>query len=58
MIEYALKYADFDDIKLCLELFSKREVKVVWEKTMQNDKSFIKTNLIVVRVFFWYGYGE
>ena len=52
VIEYALKYADFDDIKLCLELFGKREVKAVWEKTMQSDKSFIKTNLMVARVFF------
>lgn len=52
LIEYVLKYADFDDIKLCLELFGKREAKAVWERTMKSDKSFIKTNLMIARVFF------
>ena len=51
LIEYALKYADFDDMKLCIKLFGKREVKKVWEKSMKSDQSFIKTNLMIARVF-------
>ena len=52
LIEYVLKYADFDDIKLCLELFGKRAVKSVWEEKLKSDRSFIKTNLMIARVFF------
>jgi len=51
-IEYLLKYGDFDDIKLGLELFGKRYTKKVWEKRLKADKSFIKTNLMLARVFF------
>jgi len=52
LIEYALKYADFDDIRLCLELFGEEAVKAVWENRMKSDKSFIKTNLMIARLFF------
>lgn len=52
LIEYTLKYADMDDIELCFQLFGKREMKRVWEKTMESDKSFIKTNLMLARLFF------
>jgi len=52
LIEYSLKYADFDDIVLLLKLFGKRKVKAVWEKTMQSDIRFIKLNLMLARVFF------
>lgn len=52
LVEYALKYADFDDIKLCLKLFGKKKTKAIWDKTMRDDKSFIKTNLMIARVFF------
>ena len=52
LIEYTLKYADFDDIRLCLELFGKREVKRIWDEKMKSDQSFIKTNLMLARVFF------
>jgi REP element-mobilizing transposase RayT len=51
-IEYLLKYGDFDDIKLGFELFGKRYMKEVWEKKLKADKSFIKTNLMLARVFF------
>jgi hypothetical protein len=47
-----LKYADFDDIELCLELFGKREVKRGWEEKLKSDRSFIKINLMLARVFF------
>jgi len=50
-IEHALKYGDFDDIKKLIELFGKRKVKKVWEKTMKNDTKFIKINLLIARVF-------
>lgn len=52
LVEYVLKYADFDDIKLCLELFGKRTVKIIWEEKLKSDRSFIKTNLMIARVFF------
>jgi putative transposase len=52
LIEHCLKYADFDDIKLCFELFGKRMVKKVWERRMKGDGRFIKTNLMLARLFF------
>jgi len=52
LIEHTLKYADFDDIKLCFELFGKRTVKKVWERRMKSDQRFIKTNLMLARLFF------
>ena len=52
LVEYTLKYADFDDIVLLLKLFGKRKVKAIWEKTMKSDIRFIKVNLMIARVFF------
>lgn len=52
ILEYLLKYGDFDDIKLGFELFGKRVMKKVWETKLKSDKSFIKTNLMLARVFF------
>lgn len=52
LIEYVLKYADFDDIVLCLELFGKRKVKSIWEGKLKSDRSFIKINLMIARIFF------
>ena len=52
LIEYVLKYADFADIELCMKLFGKRKVKNVWEEKLKSDRSFIKTNLMIARVFF------
>lgn len=51
-VEYLLKYGDFYDIKLAMVLFGKRYMKKVWEKRLKSDKSFIKTNLMLARVFF------
>jgi len=51
-VEYLLKYGDFDDIKLGFELFGKRVIKEVWEAKLTSDKGFIKTNLMLARVFF------
>lgn len=51
LMEYVLKYADFDDIELCFELFGKRAVKSVWEEKLKSDRGFIKTNLMIARVF-------
>lgn len=50
--EYLLKYGDFDDIKLGFELFGKRYMKQIWEEKLTSDKSFIKTNLMLARIFF------
>lgn len=52
LIEYTLKYADFDDIGLGFALFGKRAMKRVWDAKMKSDKSFIKSNLMLARVFF------
>jgi transcriptional regulator with XRE-family HTH domain len=51
-VEYLLKYGDFDDIKLGFELFGKRYTKQIWEEKLTSDKSFIKTNLMLARIFF------
>lgn len=51
-IEYLLKYGDFEDIVLGFELFGKRYMKEIWEEKLKSDKSFIKTNLMLARVFF------
>ncbi len=51
VIEYLLKYGDFDDIKFGFELFGKRVIKKVWEVKLKSDRSFIKTNLMIARVF-------
>jgi len=51
LIEYVLKYADFDEIELCFNLFGKRAVKSVWEEKLGSDRGFIKTNLMIARVF-------
>jgi hypothetical protein len=52
LVEYLLKYGDFDDIKLGFELFGKRFMKEVWEARLKSDRSFIKTNLMLARLFF------
>jgi hypothetical protein len=51
-VEYLLKYGDFDDIKLGFELFGKRYMKQIWEEKLTSDKSFIKKNLMLARIFF------
>lgn len=51
-VEYLLKYADFDDIKLAFELFEHDYLKEVWLEKMAPDQSFVKTNLMIARVFF------
>ena len=51
-IEYILKYGDFDDITLGLKLFGKKLSKKVWKEKLVSDQRFIKTNLMIARVFF------
>jgi len=51
-IEYLLKYGDFDDIVLGFKLFGKRAMKKVWEAKLKSDRSFIKLNLMLSRIFF------
>ncbi len=50
-IEYILKYGDFDDIALCLKLFGKNKTKAIWNERLKGDLQFIKTNLMIARVF-------
>ncbi len=51
-IEHILKYTDFYDIVLAFKLFGKRVMKRVWEQKLASDQHFIKTNLMLARVFF------
>jgi len=50
-IEYILKYGDFDDIVSCIKLFGKNKTKAIWNERLKSDKQFIKTNLMIARVF-------
>jgi len=52
LIEHTLKYGDFDDISKLFKKYSKKEIKNIWYKTMAGDKRFIKTNLLLARIFF------
>ena len=51
-LEYLLKYGDFDDLILTFRLYDKEYTKSVWEEKLKSDKSFIKLNLMLARVFF------
>lgn len=51
-IEHVLKYGDFDDIKTIIKAYGKEAVKDIWEKKVMADKRFIRTNLLIARVFF------
>ena len=51
-IEYLLKYGDFYDIVLGFKLFGKRVMKKIWKEKVMCDQQFIKTNLMLARVFF------
>lgn len=52
IIEYILKYGDFDDISAAINLYGEEEVERVWHEKLKHDQRFIKTNLIIARVFF------
>jgi len=51
-LEYLLKYGDFDDLIVAFKLYTKEEIKLIWEQTLKDDKRFIKLNLMLARVFF------
>jgi len=52
VIEHLLKYGDFDGLCAGMKLFGKRLSKKVWEERLVSDQGFIKTNLLLARVFF------
>lgn len=52
LIEYLLKYGDFDDIKLGFELFGKRLMKKIWQDRMISNRQFLRVNVMLARVFF------
>jgi len=51
-LEYLLKYGDFDDLVWAFRLYPKDSIQAVWEERMVNDESFIKTNVMLARLFF------
>lgn len=50
-VEYVLRYGDFEDLKGVFTLYGKRSVKKFWEERVKSDRRFIKTNLLIARVF-------
>jgi putative transposase len=52
LIEYLLKYGDFDDIRPGFALFGKRLMKKVWQARVVDNKQFLKLNVMLARVFF------
>ena len=52
LIEYLLKYGDFDDIVDGFKLFGKRAVKKVWLSKVVGNMQFIKLNVMLANVFF------
>jgi len=40
-------YGDFDDLILAFRLYPKDYIKSVWEKTLKDDKRFIRLNLML-----------
>jgi len=51
-LEYLLKYGDFDDLIEAFNLYPKDFIKSVWEKSLRDDKRFIRLNLMLARLFF------
>jgi hypothetical protein len=51
-IEYVLKYGDFDDLASLFNLYPHKFIKEIWISKLKSDKSFIKTNMLIARVFF------
>jgi len=51
-LEYLLKYADFDDLKLAFRLYDIATIQSIWEEKLKDDQRFIKLNLMLARVFF------
>ena len=52
LCEVVLKYGDFQDLKLGLELFGLKNMKRVWLNKLVDDKRFIRLNLFIARVLF------
>ena len=52
LIEYALKYGDFEDVKEIFSLFDKQVIKQVWQTRLCNDQRLIKLNVFLARIFF------
>ncbi|MFO7752045.1 MAG: hypothetical protein R6V41_02870 [Desulfobacteraceae bacterium] len=52
LIEYLLKYGDFDDIGRGFELFGKQKMKNVWLARVAGSGPFLKLNVMLARVFF------
>ncbi|MCK4277674.1 MAG: transposase [Desulfurellaceae bacterium] len=52
LIEYTLKYGDFDDVKVAFAIFGKKRLKKVWKSKIISDKRFKKLNYFLARMFF------
>ncbi len=51
LIEHLLKYGDFDEIVWAFDMYDRELIENVWRKTMVSDERYIKTNLLIARVF-------
>jgi hypothetical protein len=52
LCEAILKYGEFDDLKVALEIFGLKFMKRVWLDKLVDDKRFIRLNLFIARVLF------
>ena len=52
LCEYTMKYGDFQDLKELFSLYEQHKIKEVWEERLVEDKSFVKLNLFLARIFF------
>ena len=52
LCESILKYGDFRDLKIGLDVFGQKKMKRVWLEKQVDDKRFIRLNLFIARVLF------
>ncbi len=51
-IEHILIYADVDEIKVLFKVFSKEEIKRVWDEKMVPDSRYRRVNYYLAKFFF------
>ena len=51
-IEHTLKYADFPELNKLFNLYDINRLKKIWEERVAHDQSFIRTNVLLAKVFF------
>jgi len=52
LIESTLVFGDVDEIKKLFQIFSKKEIKAIWNKNLANDAKYYKLNYYLSVIFF------